>query len=285
MLSKILILLVAFFSFQIFAQEPQSKATVGPTVKASMCPPPPYPSASKRLEEEGKVLLKFLVGIDGKVIEADIEKSSGFRRLDEAAKAILPMCQFNPATKDGIPQESWASMSFSFKLEEGAMSIKPSVYVVSDFYNSMLLKDKKFPKMKFSEFSKASFINMNCRLGTTPIFYTSDFQPVEKFIQNAFNAELKNAGIYSPDGIEVFGEIKNIEISTYFSGYWKIDLELKLPNKGTVNLTHKFDFPHATKASISCPAAAVAFPSAVQQLIYKGLSDKGFNELLSKAIQ
>ena len=86
-------------------------------INASGCEKPEYPSASKRLEEEGTVQLKFLVGVDGKVIESAIEKSSGFRRLDEAARAGLSRCQFKPGTLDGKPQQSWASMLFTWRIE------------------------------------------------------------------------------------------------------------------------------------------------------------------------
>jgi protein TonB len=86
-------------------------------ISASSCEKPEYPSASKRLEEEGTVQLKFLVGVDGKVIESAIEKSSGHRRLDEAARAGLSKCQFKPGTVDGKPQQSWASMKYTWRLE------------------------------------------------------------------------------------------------------------------------------------------------------------------------
>jgi TonB family protein len=87
------------------------------TVSASTCEKPEYPSASKRLEEEGTVQLKILVGTDGKVIESAVEKSSGFRRLDEAARAALSKCQFKPGTEDGVLIQSWASMKFTWRLE------------------------------------------------------------------------------------------------------------------------------------------------------------------------
>jgi periplasmic protein TonB len=86
-------------------------------ISASSCEKPEYPSASKRLEEEGTVTLKFLVGADGKVLESAIEKTSGFRRLDEAARAGLSKCQFKPGTIDGKPQQSWASMKYTWRLE------------------------------------------------------------------------------------------------------------------------------------------------------------------------
>jgi len=86
-------------------------------ISAASCEKPEYPSASKRLEEEGTVQLKFLVGVDGKVIESAVEKSSGFKRLDEAARAGLSKCQFKPGTVDGKPQQSWASMKYTWRLE------------------------------------------------------------------------------------------------------------------------------------------------------------------------
>jgi protein TonB len=96
---------------------PAPSVQTAAVISASSCEKPEYPSASKRLEEEGTVQLKFLVGADGKVIESAVEKSSGFRRLDEAARAGLSKCQFKPATVDGKPQQSWASMKYTWRLE------------------------------------------------------------------------------------------------------------------------------------------------------------------------
>lgn len=81
------------------------------------CAKPDYPSASRRMEEEGTVTLKFLIGTDGKVLQADIEKSSGFSRLDEAARNALSKCQFRPGTVDGKPEQSWASIKYTWRLE------------------------------------------------------------------------------------------------------------------------------------------------------------------------
>jgi len=90
---------------------------VGAVVNSANCEKPEYPSASRRLEEEGTVSLRFLVGVDGKVIQAEVDKSSGFRRLDEAARAGLAKCQFKPATVDGKPEQAWASMKYTWRLE------------------------------------------------------------------------------------------------------------------------------------------------------------------------
>ncbi len=81
------------------------------------CAKPDYPSASRRLEEEGTVSLKFLIGADGRVLQAEIEKTSGFPRLDEAARNALSKCQFRPGTIDGRPEQSWASIKYTWRLE------------------------------------------------------------------------------------------------------------------------------------------------------------------------
>jgi len=84
---------------------------------AQSCEKPQYPAASRRAEEEGTVVLKFLIGVDGKVVDSQVEASSGSRRLDEAARAAMAKCQFKPATTDGKPEQSWASIRYTWRLE------------------------------------------------------------------------------------------------------------------------------------------------------------------------
>ena len=81
------------------------------------CPKPAYPPASRRLEEEGTVGLRFLIGVDGSVLQSEVVKSSGFTRLDEAARNALAKCQFRPGSVDGKPEQSWASIQYTWRLE------------------------------------------------------------------------------------------------------------------------------------------------------------------------
>ena len=100
------------------AAPPAPAIRTGAVIQAGAhCAKPDYPSASRRMEEEGTVTLKFLIGVDGKVIQADIEKTSGFNRLDEAARNALSKCQFRPGTVDGKPEQSWASIKYTWRLE------------------------------------------------------------------------------------------------------------------------------------------------------------------------
>jgi periplasmic protein TonB len=91
---------------------------VAPVIHAaSQCEKPEYPSASRRMEEEGVVQLLFLIGVDGRVIQSQVEKSSGYNRLDEAARSALSRCVFKPGTLDGKPAQDWASMKYVWRLE------------------------------------------------------------------------------------------------------------------------------------------------------------------------
>ncbi len=97
---------------------PAPMVRIAPVINAALnCPKPEYPSASRRAEEEGTVQLRFLVGVDGLVAQSQIEKSSGYTRLDEAARAALSRCQFKPGTVDGKPEQSWANLKYTWRLE------------------------------------------------------------------------------------------------------------------------------------------------------------------------
>ncbi|MDP9895404.1 protein TonB [Variovorax boronicumulans] len=63
-----------------------------------------YPAMSKRLGEQGKVIVKVLVGVDGLPKSAEVKKSSGFDRLDEAAIEYIMKCRFVPGKVNGVVQ-------------------------------------------------------------------------------------------------------------------------------------------------------------------------------------
>ena len=65
---------------------------------------PVYPSMSKRLGEQGRAIVRVLVGTDGLPRQVDIKQSSGFDRLDTAARAAMLRCRFIPGKVDGVAQ-------------------------------------------------------------------------------------------------------------------------------------------------------------------------------------
>ena len=85
---------------------------------SASCDKPEYPAASRRFEEQGNVVLRFLVGEEGQVLESQIRSSSGSARLDEAARAALSKCKFKPGSVDGKPQRAWTTMTYRWILEQ-----------------------------------------------------------------------------------------------------------------------------------------------------------------------
>jgi protein TonB len=80
--------------------------------------PPVYPTISRRLGEEGSVLLLIYVMPDGRVGDVKIKRSSGHPRLDEAAVAAARKgWRFKPATQGGAAVAAWAQYAVAFKLE------------------------------------------------------------------------------------------------------------------------------------------------------------------------
>ncbi|QXQ06979.1 TonB family protein [Sphingosinicellaceae bacterium] len=80
----------------------------------------PYPPASQRLGEAGTVVVRVVVGIDGRVVRASIAQSSGFPRLDDAAlKRALAKWRFVPALRDGAPVEAEREVPVTFRLLQG----------------------------------------------------------------------------------------------------------------------------------------------------------------------
>lgn len=80
---------------------------------------PPYPTASRRLAEEGAVVVHIRIGADGRVIAASLAQSSGSPRLDAAAIAhALKSWRFTPALADGKPVEAERDITVNFRLAD-----------------------------------------------------------------------------------------------------------------------------------------------------------------------
>lgn len=78
---------------------------------------PMYPPTSRRLSEEGVVLLNLYILASGKVGDARIHTSSGSPRLDEAARReALRNWRYLPALQGAAPVASWLVVSVKFQL-------------------------------------------------------------------------------------------------------------------------------------------------------------------------
>ena len=80
-------------------------------------PAPPYPPLSKRLGEQGKVLVRVLIGVDGTAQKADIKQSSGFERLDQSALSTVLHWRYVPGKRARVPEAMWFNVPINFVLE------------------------------------------------------------------------------------------------------------------------------------------------------------------------
>lgn len=80
-------------------------------------PRPNYPPLSRRLGEEGKVLLKVRVSPNGQPTVVELERSSSFERLDEAARQTVARWRFVPAKRGEEAVEASVIVPIVFRLE------------------------------------------------------------------------------------------------------------------------------------------------------------------------
>lgn len=80
-------------------------------------PPPVYPRLSRRMGEEGRVLLRVFVTADGSPGQIELAESSGSTRLDTAAAAAVSGWRFVPARQGDRSIDAWVIVPIVFKLE------------------------------------------------------------------------------------------------------------------------------------------------------------------------
>jgi periplasmic protein TonB len=80
-------------------------------------PKPAYPAISKRLGEQGKVLVRVFIGTDGKAQKPEVTQSSGFDRLDQIALATVLKWHYVPGKRGGNPEAMWFVVPINFVLE------------------------------------------------------------------------------------------------------------------------------------------------------------------------
>lgn len=79
-------------------------------------PQPVYPAISRRLAEQGKVLVRVLIGKNGRAQQVEVTQSSGYERLDHAALEAVLSWRYVPGQLGGEPQAMWYGIPISFKL-------------------------------------------------------------------------------------------------------------------------------------------------------------------------
>ena len=79
-------------------------------------PPPAYPPVSRRFGEQGRIVLRVLVGAKGDAEKTEINQSSGHTRLDQAALDAVQRWKFVPAKRGDTAVSAWVLVPIVFKL-------------------------------------------------------------------------------------------------------------------------------------------------------------------------
>jgi protein TonB len=82
--------------------------------------PPRYPVESRRLREQGTVILAVLLSLEGRVERISIARSSGFARLDRAAYGAVRHWRWSPTIHNGHPALVRGNVVIPFVLRVGA---------------------------------------------------------------------------------------------------------------------------------------------------------------------
>lgn len=106
------------------AAAPPTQMPTGPVTLSSelsvSCPKltaPTYPAISRRMGEEGKLVLRVELDESGRIDKAKVIDSSGYERLDTAALTAVRTWQCNPSLRNGQPIRAVALQPFNFVLQ------------------------------------------------------------------------------------------------------------------------------------------------------------------------
>jgi protein TonB len=78
---------------------------------------PPYPTSEIRMGHEGTVLLRVQILPSGLVGAVELERSSGFPRLDESAMREARTWRMKPGTHGGVATAMWTVVPIKFQLK------------------------------------------------------------------------------------------------------------------------------------------------------------------------
>jgi protein TonB len=83
-------------------------------------PAPRYPPQSRKLREQGLVILRVLIDERGAACSIEVETSSGHARLDHAAQEAVARAEFRPYMEGGSPRRAVVLIPIEFSLHRGS---------------------------------------------------------------------------------------------------------------------------------------------------------------------
>jgi len=79
---------------------------------------PTYPPEERRAGHEGRVVVRVLIGVDGRVEQVEKVSAASDAFFAATRDQALRKWRFKPATRGGVPVESWKVMGVTFRLQE-----------------------------------------------------------------------------------------------------------------------------------------------------------------------
>lgn len=78
--------------------------------------PPPYPATSVRFNEQGRTTVRVFIGANGQAERAEVAKSSGHKRLDDAAVSSVMRWRYVPGKRGGVAESMWFEVPINWTL-------------------------------------------------------------------------------------------------------------------------------------------------------------------------
>lgn len=77
---------------------------------------PEYPSSELRAQRDGQVRVRILIGVDGRVKAVEQVSATSTAFFEVTKRQALGKWRFKPASRGGVPEESWKIMNVRFEL-------------------------------------------------------------------------------------------------------------------------------------------------------------------------
>ena len=79
---------------------------------------PPYPPSEQRGNREGVVVVRVLIGVDGRVQQVERVSATSDAFYVATERQALAKWRFKPATRGGVPEAQWKTMRVRFVLND-----------------------------------------------------------------------------------------------------------------------------------------------------------------------
>jgi protein TonB len=79
---------------------------------------PDYPASERRAGHQGRVVVRVLIGVDGRVKQVEKVSAVSDAFFEVTERRALDKWRFKPGTRDGVPVETWYTTGVSFVLND-----------------------------------------------------------------------------------------------------------------------------------------------------------------------